>query len=71
MSLQPQSADCSSPKACRCGQTPAVLTCHDGPEPALQLVCKCRRHGALVRYRTPEQKARAEQAVIDGWNIGF
>jgi hypothetical protein len=55
---------------CKCGQTPKFLTCHDGPEPLLQLRCKCGRHGASLRYRTPEQKALAMQAAIDGWNLG-
>jgi hypothetical protein len=61
----------NTPQPCKCGQEPAILTCHDGPEPALQLACKCGRHGALIRYRTEAEKALAQQAAIDGWNIGF
>jgi hypothetical protein len=61
----------NTPTPCKCGQTPSFLTCHDGPEPILQLVCKCGKHGAIIRWRTPEQKKQAEQAAIDGWNLGF
>jgi hypothetical protein len=60
----------NTPKPCPCGHTPSFLTCHDGPEPILQLVSKCGRHkGAVIRYRTDAQRALAEQAAIDGWNL--
>lgn len=61
----------NTPQPCQCGQTPSFLTCHDGPEPILQLVCRCGHKGAILRFRTPEEKALAEQAAIDGWNLGF
>lgn len=56
-------------RRCKCGGTPKILTCHDGPEPILQLVCRCGHKGAVLRFRTPEQKVLAEQAAIDGWNL--
>lgn len=56
-------------RTCSCGSTPKILTCHDGPKPVLQLVCRCGRTGTAISYVTPEEKTLAAQAAVDGWNL--
>lgn len=56
-------------RRCKCGSTPKILTCHDGPDTLLQLACKCGRKGAVLSYTKPEDAARVAQAAIDGWNL--
>lgn len=57
-------------KPCKCGSTPKFITCHDGPEILIQLLCSCGKHGAALKYTTQAGKLVAAQAAIDGWNLG-
>jgi hypothetical protein len=56
-------------RPCKCGATPKFLTCHDGPDVLLQLACACGQKGAPLTCTRPEDRARVEQAAVDGWNM--
>jgi hypothetical protein len=60
----------TAPNPCKCGKVPNFLSCHDGPRTLIQLACKCGHRTACIHYDRPDQKPQAEQALIDGWNIG-
>lgn len=57
------------PCAAPCGQIPSVIRRTVKGINSVQVECACGKHGAAVLFTKPEQRAWAEQAALDGWNL--
>lgn len=57
-------------RQCACGLIPILVTRIESFTTMVMVKCRCGQHGGAVFYKKPEQKEWAEQAAIDGWDLG-
>lgn len=57
-------------RPCKCGRTPALIVETRKRPYTARVVCECGEKGGLLRFLKLEVRPLAEEAAIDGWNLG-